>query len=97
MDWLAFKTHPSQINQDAFAQAMLRHMVQLQVGKELSDTEYNAAMKIAIRTNDLKEHNGAVDLRGRSAGSISAIAGQITEALRQQESDMEPVERGTPA
>ena len=76
---------------------MLRHMVQLQVGKKLSDTEYSAAMKIAIRTNGLKEHNGAVDLRGRSAGSISAIAGQITEAFRQPESDMESAERDAPA
>jgi hypothetical protein len=96
MDWLAFKTHPSQINQDAFAQAMLRHMVQLQVGKELSDAEYNTAVEIAIREYGLNEHGGAVDLRGRSAGSISAIAGQISEVLQHQ-SNMVPEKRGTPA
>lgn len=82
MDWLAFKTNRSQINQDAFAQALLRHMVQLQAGKTLSDAGYNAAVEIAIREHGLKERCGSVDLRGRNAGSISAIAEQISEVLQ---------------
>ena len=97
MDWLAFKTNRGQINQDAFAQAMLRHMVQLQVGKELLDAEYDAAVKIAIKEHGLKEHSGAVDLRGISAGSISAIAGQISKVLQRSESDIAPAKRGKPA
>ena len=92
MDWLAFKTNRSQINQDAFAQAMLRHMVQLQVGKTLSDAEYSMAVQAAIKAYGLKELN----LRGRSAGSISAIAGKISEAF-QQSSDMVTEKRGTSA
>ncbi|HEX2986066.1 MAG TPA: hypothetical protein VHO71_04550 [Caproiciproducens sp.] len=97
MDWLAFKTHPSQINQDAFAQAMLRHMVQLQVGRELSDAEYSTAVKAAIQVYGLKEHNGAVDLREKSAGSISAIGSQISEVLQRPESEVTSAKRGTPA
>lgn len=83
MDWLAFKTNRSQINQDAFAQALLRHMVQLQVGRTISDAEYSAAMQTAIRAYGLKEHNGAVELKGRNAESLSAIAGEISKAFQQ--------------
>ncbi len=76
---------------------MLRHMVQIQVGKELSDADYGAAVKAAIQMYGLKEHNGSVDLREKSAGSISAIGSQISEVLQRPELDAVPTKRGTPA
>lgn len=77
---IGFKTNAHEINRGTFANVMLRQMVEQETG-DVSDAEYELAVRTTAEKLGLKNRDGYISLRRMSAGTLSYISSQIAETV----------------